>query len=68
MTPWRPGDSLDQAIVWAIFETLLVCRGNKTKAAEMLNVSVRMLRYWIKKHPELEPHRGHTMRDRYPDH
>lgn len=50
--------SLDDAIIEAIGATLAHCRGNKTRAAKRLQISVRCLRNWVNKEPRLQNFRG----------
>jgi DNA-binding protein Fis len=66
MILWSPGEPLDKLILQAVAMTLARCRGNKTKAARLLGISIRKLRYMVQQHPELEHFRG-SLRDRYPD-
>lgn len=67
MGAWKPGEPLERLILQAIAMTLAMCKGNKTRAAEMLGISLRKMRYLVKDHPELGSFRG-SMQDRYPDH
>lgn len=66
MTEWKPGDPLERLILQAVAMTLAKCRGNKTRAAKYLGISIRKLRYMVQAHPELESFRGH-LRERYSD-
>lgn len=67
MINWSPGEPLDRLILQAVAMTLARCRGNKTKAARLLGISLRKIRYMVQAHPELEHFRGH-LRERYSDH
>jgi DNA-binding NtrC family response regulator len=67
MEAWKPGEPLERLILQAVAMTLAKCKGNKTKAARLLGISIRKIRYMVQEHPELECFRG-SMRDRYPDH
>jgi transcriptional regulator with PAS, ATPase and Fis domain len=67
MNDWEPGQSYEQAMLWILDQTLTKAKGNKTKAAKMLKLSVRTVRDWISKYDELARFRGQTTNDRYPD-
>lgn len=67
MSEWKPGQSYHEAMLWIMDQTLFKTKGNKAKAAAMLKVSVRKIRYWVAKYPELERYRGKTLADLYPD-
>lgn len=67
MNKWEPGQSYEQAMLWILDQTLIKAKGNKSRAARMLKLSVRTVRDWISKYDELSHHRGNKMDDTYPD-